>query len=235
MFAVNLLSKIFIGIGLIGTYAYADKSPSHQQVFTDIYTKGVWGSNDKGEGFSGGGSLLQNTKEYRAFLQQFMKTHSVRTVVDAGCGDWEFSRYIDWTGIQYLGFDVVAHVIQKDIERYGTSNIRFINANFLAIDLPAADLLICKHVLQHLSNQDIISFLPQLKKFKYCLITNQVDPDTLSGDNADTVVGGAHKIDLSKAPFNVAGKKVLTYCIGGPVRSGGSIHQVFLIDNTLSR
>ena len=35
--------------------------------------------------------------------QQFLKDNAIRSVVDAGCGDWEFSQAIDWTGIDYKG------------------------------------------------------------------------------------------------------------------------------------
>ena len=226
MSTIKLSFKIFLSVGCIWTYAHSEKSSSHEHVFTEIYTNGVWGRNDRGEGFSGGGSLLQNTKKYIAFLEQFMRKHSIQTVVDAGCGDWEFSRYVDWRGVQYLGFDVVDHVIKKNRERFNAKNVNFVSGNFLAMDLPSADLLICKHVLQHLPNADILSFLPQLKKFKYCLITNEVDPQSLSSDDADISIGGGHKIDLSRPPFNIRGQKVLTYYIGG------AAHQVFLIENS---
>lgn len=184
----------------------------HEKVFTSIYDNAVWGRNAKGEGFSGGGSLLKNSKRYMRFVQHFVKAHNVKTIVDAGCGDWEFSRYMDWNGARYLGYDVVASVIENNIKQFSKDNIRFIHANFLVEDLPKADLLLCKHVLQHLPNEDILAFIQQLKKFKYCLITNEVYPDTLSSDGVDIEIGGGHKIDLTLAPFNVVGTK-LSYLI----------------------
>lgn len=198
----------------------------HEQVFTHIYNHAVWGRNDEGVGFSGGGSLIINTRQYITRLTQFMKEHAITSVVDAGCGDWEFSRYIDWTGIDYIGYDVVNHIIQKNQQRFGAPNIQFVHANFVTEDLPEADLLLCKHVLQHLPNRDIITFLKQIKKFKYCLITNEVYPQTLTSDNPDIEIGSCHKVDLSKPPFNIKGTKILNYNIEG------GVHQVFLIDNT---
>ncbi len=56
--------------------------------------------------------------EYRAFVQQFMSRNSVRSVVDLGCGEWQFSRLIDWTGVRYLGVDVVPAVIEKNRPRF---------------------------------------------------------------------------------------------------------------------
>jgi len=199
----------------------------HERAFTEIYDKCVWGRNDNGEGFSGGGSLLQNTLPYIDYLKKFMKDKKIKSVVDAGCGDWEFSKYMDWTGVQYRGYDVVRNVIEKNKERFSQPNIQFFQGNFINTNLPSADLFLCKHVLQHLTNKDILLFLPQLSKYKYCLITNEVEPKTLSGDNRDTIIGGAHKLDLTKPPFNVKATTVLTYYIGN-----SSVHQVILIDNS---
>lgn len=202
------------------------ETDNHEAVFTNIYNTCIWGKNNQGEGHSGGGSELKNCREYIDYLQNFMKTHNIKTVVDAGCGDWEFSQYIDWTNIQYTGYDVVKHVIEKNQKKFGSSNITFMHDNLINANLPCADLLLCKHVLQHLRNEDILAFLPQLKKFKYCILVNQVDPDTLSSNNEDIEIGGGHKIDLSQPPFNISGLKVLNYYIDN------NVHQVFLIDNT---
>ncbi|OGN65176.1 MAG: hypothetical protein A3E80_01300 [Chlamydiae bacterium RIFCSPHIGHO2_12_FULL_49_9] len=197
----------------------------HEEVFSHIYRNKIWGVNGEGEGGSGGGSLLENVQPYMRYLEKFMRENEIRSVVDAGCGDWEFSKYIDWEGIDYLGLDVVLFVIEKNQKRYGKSHIRFAHANFLTADLPKADLFICKHVFQHLTNRDILAFLPKLSKFKYCLITNEVDPRTFSSDNPDIDVGGGHKIDLSRSPFFIQGTKILNFYIGS------SLHQVFLIKN----
>lgn len=208
-----------------GEQKIASAEDIHQKVFSEIYTNKVWGTNKAGEGFSGGGSLVKNTKSYMKFLEKFMRRHGIQSVVDIGCGDWEFSQYIDWKNIKYTGYDVVPFVIEKNQKKFGSRNIKFVHGNFLSIDLPSADLLICKHVLQHLTNEDILSFLSQLSKFKYCLITNEVYPETLSSDNPDIAVGGGHKIDLTKPPFLVEGKRVLDYKVGD------ASHQVFLIQN----
>ncbi|MEX0849079.1 MAG: class I SAM-dependent methyltransferase [Candidatus Dependentiae bacterium] len=198
----------------------------HENVFSNIYHNAVWGKNAQGEGFSGGGSLLANCLEYNHFVEKFMREHNIRSVVDAGCGDWESTRYIDWNGIDYFGCDVVESVINKNIKRFGSSNIHFEFGNLVTMDLPSADLLVCKHVLQHLPNEDIKRFLPQLKKYKYCLIINEVYPHNLSSDNPDIQVGGGHKIDLRKAPFFIDGTPVMNF------RIGNAVHQIFLIDNT---
>jgi len=142
---------------------------THKEIFTEIYDKGIWG------GGSGGGSSPENTVEYRALLQKFLKDHDIKSVVDYGCGDWSFSRLIDWSGIEYLGIDTVELVILNNINRFQKINIHF-SVGFL---YPvAADLLIVKDVFQHWSNESIYDFFEDLEyrhDFKFILITNTSD------------------------------------------------------------
>lgn len=215
-----LLLLVYAGINIKAA------SINHEEVFTTIYNAAHWGKNDQGEGYSGWGSELKYCKSYIEFLEKFVQRYGVKTIIDAGCGDWEFSRYVNWQGATYVGYDVVSHIINKNIALFAKDTISFVHANFLTEDLPPADLLLCKHVLQHLPNKDIMSFLKQLPKFKYCLMTNQVNPATLSSDNADIAVGDTHDIDLSKPPFNLKGVKTFKFYIEG------TAHQVFFIDNS---
>ena len=182
-----------------------------------------WGKEYKGT--SGSGSSLKNAKPYVDFLQKFIKEHKIQSVVDAGCGDWQFSRHIDWSGIEYVGFDIVPKVIRANQKKYRTPNIHFFKADFTTMNFSPADLLVCKDVLQHLPNREILLFLKQLPKFKYCLITNDVHPVSLSSDNLDIRPGYYRTLDLTEAPFKIRGKKVLTY------RSGIEIKQTLLIEN----
>ncbi|MBA2726794.1 MAG: class I SAM-dependent methyltransferase [Parachlamydiaceae bacterium] len=197
-----------------------------EEIFTTIYDTGYWGVNAEGIGYSGTGSTVDQARPYMKFVQDFMAKNAIKSVVDVGCGDWTFARHMNWNGIDYIGYDVVQSVIERDKERFATDNINFIFANAIETDLPSADLLICKDVLQHCNNDDIASFLLQCPKFKHCLITNDVNPDTLSSQNFPTERGGCtHAVDLTQPPFNVEGVKVLTY------QAGYNIKQVLHIQN----
>jgi hypothetical protein len=137
---------------------------THKEIFTEIYDKNIWGG-------SGGGSTPENTVEYRAFLQKFLRDYNIKTVVDYGCGDWGFSHLIDWSGIEYLGIDTVESVIKMNIIKWKRDNILFSTYMYPT----KADLLILKDVLQHWSNANIHQFMEDLDyrhDFKYILITN---------------------------------------------------------------
>jgi len=193
-----------------------DEVAKTAKAFGEIYTAAKWGTNQGGIGNSGTGSTQQSTAVYRALLQQFLADNHIKSVVDAGCGDWEFSHLIDWTGIDYKGFDIVPSVVAVDKQRYAAPNITFTVGNIVEDDLPAADLLISKHVLQHLPNADVQKFLTkQLAKYKHVLLTNGVDPTTMSATNGTDIEPGEYRqLDVTKPPFNVAGAKILTYWDG---------------------
>ncbi|MCC6645523.1 MAG: class I SAM-dependent methyltransferase [Polyangiaceae bacterium] len=185
--------------------------PSTSKAFEDVYRQATWGTNSRGVGNSGSGSTVAATAVYRAYLQGFLKQHGVRSVVDAGCGDWEFSSTIDWSGIDYKGYDIVAEVIEKNREKYKLPNVSFFVGNVAEIELPPADLIISKHVLQHLSNRDVSAILRQLPKYEHALLVNGVGDATLSSTNPDIVAGEYRPLDPTRPPFDVVGRKELTY------------------------
>lgn len=212
--------KIFAFFYVLSVFVLASAENTSENVFTDIYQRGVWGS----QWFSGGGAETQNARSYVSFLQKFLRAKNIKTVVDVGCGDWQFSQYVDWNGITYTGYDVVKHIIEINQERFAEPGVVFIHADVLNTDLPQADLLICKDVLQHLSNSDVKHFLQQLQKFQYCLITNDIERRNGSANNIDIERGAYRPLDLTMPPFNLKGKNVLLY------QSDWSIKQVFLVE-----
>jgi SAM-dependent methyltransferase len=184
---------------------------ARRQTFERIYDRGSWAKGVDGTGTSGPGSTLQSTKLYRVFLQDFLRAQGIRSVVDAGCGDWEFAQALDWTGIDYLGLDIVASVIAGNQRQFGKANVRFAVADITRDELPPADLLIIKDVLQHLSNADIRRVLAQLPRYRHVLIVNDVEADSLTAEPADTATGGYRPIDVTRPPHSLPGAKVLAW------------------------
>lgn len=206
-----MLRMTILGLFIQLTLATTLCARTNEEAFNNIYINKGWGTNEKGEGHSGSGSTLANTKVYRAFLQDFLKTNNIKSVVDIGCGDWEFSKKINWAGINYTGYDVVQSVIRKNRKRFGSPSIKFVHADAVFLNIPKADLLICKDVLQHLPNADIQVMIGQLHKFKHCLITNDVHPIHLTSHNHDINRGGYHFVDLANEPFKLPTETLLIF------------------------
>ena len=170
--------------------------------FNRIYAEGTWGRDTTGRGISGTGSTLEITREYRAYVEGFIKTHGVTSVVDAGCGDWTFSSAMNWSGASYLGVDIASDVIEAVRKKHERGKVRF-QVGDITDELPAADLLISKDVLQHLPNALVERFIRNnLKKgkYKWAILTNDRGPR-----NGDTPSGGYRAIDLALPPFEVRG------------------------------
>ena len=206
--------SVLVGIALCPTAPLHPEKPQDPcDVFSQIYKNGEWGRNAEGEGISGMGSVPANALPYMKMLQEFIIKYQIKSAVDIGCGDWELSKLIHWGAIDYYGYDAAAEVIANNISRYGSANRHFYACDAIHTELPSADLLICKDVLQHLPNSYISDFLRQLDKYKYCLITNDIafEPQYDRKLNLDIPMGSGRCIDLTQAPFNIKGIPLMRY------------------------
>jgi len=198
----------------------SSSNASVQQAFEEVYQDERWGN---GIG-SGEGADPKLTAPYRNLLQEFINKKGIKSVVDLGCGDWQFTQLIDWSGINYTGVDVVPSLINELNQRFGSENVCFVHGNLLTCSLPSADLLLCKDVLQHLSNEMIQQFLPRLRCFKYAILTNDrrqyhlaswrnlwnLRPVDITKPYSDIPAGGYRPVRLREAPFNLEARVIKT-------------------------
>jgi hypothetical protein len=182
----------------------ADEKLSLRNAFEQIYSSGGWVRSG-----SGPGSSSANTIEYRAFVSRFIEANGIRTITDLGCGDWQFSRFLDWSGLEYLGLDVVPEIVENNRNLFGQANVQF--EMFISPDaLPGGDLLLSKEVLQHLPNSTIIEYLNAIRrKYRFALLTNTIVP--ISHVNVDINLGGYRPLRLQNPPFSITGAVVFTY------------------------
>ena len=167
---------------------------SNAEVFSKIYKEDLW------HGGSGAGSKLENVKEYVEILQKYIDKSEVKTVLDLGCGDWQFSKFLDLSSVSYLGVDVVESIIESNSTSYSASNIKFISRDITTYEVPKADLIICKDVLQHLCNKDVVTILVKIiTSSKFSLITNDFKPENT--ENKDIDNGDYRCLDLTLSPF----------------------------------
>jgi SAM-dependent methyltransferase len=182
----------------------------HLYVFDEIYKTDYW------NGGSGGGSTESGTRKYQEFLQDFLVNRSIQSIVDLGCGDWQFSKLIDWSGISYRGYDVAETVIQKNSKEYSSKNIMFdVLRNYG--QLPKADLLIMKDVLQHLDRREVTRIIEEaFPKFKFILVTNCIPPIRKifykpSMFNQDIAIGDYTFFDIRKEPYRLQAEVIFEW------------------------
>jgi SAM-dependent methyltransferase len=100
---------------------------------------------------SGLGSLASSTAEYRYLVETFIRLNDVKSVLDLGCGDWQFSKLIPWEfyDISYVGLDLSSVIIEKNTATYGNERRQFkvIRRPSEIFCLGRFDIVLCKDVL----------------------------------------------------------------------------------------
>jgi hypothetical protein len=121
---------------------------------------------------SGVGSLASNAKLYVQFIEKIISDFEIESVVDVGHGDW--SMWVDYKfeNVRYFGVDIARELSEQVSSKYANPNRIFEYGDGVYTSLPSGDLLICKDVLQHLPNQQIIEFLQICKNYNYVVLSN---------------------------------------------------------------
>lgn len=121
---------------------------SMKDMFEEIYQTGAWVTKHQNPAsLSGPESFPDRARPYLELLKNFLVENNVKSVVDYGCGDNGLYAEFDWGNTRYTGIDISATAIS--IAQKNNPNNTYICAETL--DLPAADMLICKDVLGHWS------------------------------------------------------------------------------------
>jgi len=77
--------------------------------------------------------------------------------------------------------------------------------------LPPADLLLVKDVLQHWSNAKVRQLIPTFQRFARVLVTNDLIAAQPRQLNQDIPDGDFRPIDLMAPPFNLPAHEILIY------------------------
>ena len=165
------------------------------KVFDEIFENNLWGSE---ESKSGEGSTLVATDVLRGELVYLLKRYKIKSILDAGCGDYNWMQTMDLQGIDYTGGDAVKSLVESNKKTY--PDVKFIDLDITKECPPKADLVLCRDVLGHLTNENVFRALENIYNSgsKYLLTTTLTRWDY----NTDpTVDGGWRCINLLIRPF----------------------------------
>jgi len=127
--------------------------------FEAIHASNFFGSN---ESRSGVGSELLSTKEVRNRLPDIFHDFNVRKVLDIPSGDWNWMKEVDLSGVRYIGADVVPTIISSNLSKYSKEDVKFVQLDARADQLPRVDLVICRDLLVHLRLHDCFRVLQNI-------------------------------------------------------------------------
>lgn len=173
-----------------------------------------------GGSWDGPGSSLDCTERLRDELQAMLARLNVHTMLDVACGDWNWMRLVDLTGIEYTGWDVDPGRIARCRYRIGIGdftstdrpNTHFEQVNALEADanlLSEYDLVLARDFLPHLPNGHIQEFLGKLTRggSQWLLASTypHVEDNTFTYDPTQYAWNGymEHPINLEIPPFNM--------------------------------
>ena len=167
------------------------------EVFSDYYRSNQWGDD---ETVSGVGSRLNSTVNLRAKLPSLFEQFEIKSILDAPCGDHNWFSHVERGDIKYLGVDIVPELVAQNRQRYRNQSTDFIHLDITRDRLPAADLMICRDLLAHLSFKDIGRIFENIlsSDIKYLLITHHHE---CTGNN-DAYSGGYRPLNLELFPFD---------------------------------
>lgn len=167
-----------------------------QKAFQYIYETNGW--NDP-ETKSGCGSTVSFTEGIRKILPPLLQEYNIKTMLDAGCGDWNWMGKMDLRPTRVLACDIVPNLIEENIEKYG-SKADFFTADMTVDELPDVDLILCRAVLFHLSFENIQLALENMKRHsKYLLLTSH----PFVAENREGVNGDFRRLNLRLKPISL--------------------------------
>lgn len=188
-----------------------DDQLTTRAVFSRIYEKRIWTGDE--ELSSGAGSRFSELVDpYIDAIMRWAEANNGQklTALDLGCGDFHVGKRVFPYFGKYIAADIVPILIENHRKNHVAPNLEFHCIDGIDEDLPQADVVFIRQVLQHLSNAQILKILPKLGQFKHVIISEHVPSAArLKVKNLDKVHGGGIRlaqgsgIYLQDPPFNL--------------------------------
>ena len=176
----------------------------------------------KGGSPNGPGASLPLTENLREQLPGLWLTHGIKSVLDVACGDWNWMRYVDLSGIRnYYGWDVDPELITRCAQRYNEmmdahpdkhlAHAWFDVRNVADTSFPNVDCILARHILIHFPNDYISDIIDKMRRghARY-LLTSNFPEDTnefLYDPTRYAWVGYMeHPVNLEIPPFSLSNK-----------------------------
>ena len=172
--------------------------PDRQSRFSAVYRRNLWKNPESASGY---GSTASATQATRAGLEALIAEGGIGSITDAPCGDFNWMGLLAFDGL-YQGCDIVPELIAANTAAHGTDRRSFAVVDIVAETPPAADLVMCRECLNHISLADANAAVDHLAAAagRWLAITHY--PDTTV--NADQPSSFRFRpLNLTLAPFGL--------------------------------
>ena len=168
-----------------------------KEVFTNIFRKNWW---NNGESRSGWGAELKRTESIRSALPDFVRRHSLRSLLDAPCGDYHWMQYVEWPPtFRYIGADIVPDLIAENRAKF--PDVEFAGLDVLYDPLPAVDAWLARDLMIHFPDDAIWAALKQFRDSTLRFLLTTTYPNAKR--NTDIKFGQVRHLNLCAPPFNL--------------------------------
>lgn len=123
-----------------------------QDVFHSLYRRNPWGDPAS---VSGPGSGLNRTASFRDQIPVLLNELRAKSMLDAGCGDFNWMRMVDLKLEHYIGVDIFPELIAQNEEMFGDEVRSFLHSDVTRDELPSVDVVLCRDCLVHFSFADV--------------------------------------------------------------------------------
>jgi len=167
-----------------------------QEAFEEVHRSHLWTGS---ESVSGAGSGAEQTSRLHTALPELLRELGTRTLLDAPCGDYGWIKTIPLPVERYIGADVVRSLIADRQALDADDRHTFVVLDLTRDPLPAADLLLCRDCLVHLSFDDVQRVTANVRRrgIPFLLATTFPDHEV----NEDIVTGDWRLLNLERPPF----------------------------------
>ncbi|MFD0837458.1 class I SAM-dependent methyltransferase [Mariniflexile aquimaris] len=174
-----------------------------------IYELKLWGGKDF-DFYSGFGSHNPEiTQPYLEVIITFLESHNPALVVcDLGCGDFNIGKHLTRYTKKYYAIDIVENLVARNKNIFKEAHLEFHCLDIAKDQLPPADCILLRQVLQHISNSEIQQVVKKLHAYKYIILTEHLPWGNFT-PNKDIISGQGIRlkqhsgVNLLEAPFNL--------------------------------
>ena len=169
-----------------------------ERAFREAFLANLWGDP---ESVSGPGSGVTRTAAFRDQIPSLLRDLGATSLLDAGCGDFNWLRLVDLPVERYLGVDIVSELVEQNLRRHADVKHAFVLADFTRAELPRMDVILCRDGLVHFAFADVRAALRNFVRSgaRWLLTTTFVDPQR---ENTDIATGGWRPLNLQRPPFD---------------------------------
>lgn len=113
---------------------------------------------------SGTGSTTGATSHVRQFLEAFIRTRNIQSIVDVPCGDLWWMKNTNIHGASYTGLDLIPEVVEKAqaIVPSTWEASAFNTLDIVTETPPTADLIICRDLFPYITTGETLQALQNL-------------------------------------------------------------------------